>query len=161
MATQTMQFPPEKLAEQLIELFSNGGTLGDVYEYNDTDYEVVYALGSDLYNQGRYADAMKAFGFLVIHNQWEKRFVSAFAASLQMCKRYEDAIQYYSFASVMDMRDPVPTFHTAECMIALGQLGDAKQALEIVVNQSGDEKHAGLKARAQAMLDLMTAGAAK
>ncbi|MEC4720734.1 SycD/LcrH family type III secretion system chaperone [Noviherbaspirillum sp. CPCC 100848] len=161
MDTHTMEIPAEKLAEQMVELFSNGGTLGDVYDYNSTDYEVVYALGSELYNQGRYSDAMKAFGFLVIHNQWEKRFVNAYAASLQMCKRYEDALQYYSLASVMDMRDPVPTFHTAECMIALGQLLEATQALEIVVNQCREEKDAGLKTRAQAMLDLISAGIQK
>ncbi|WP_292933883.1 SycD/LcrH family type III secretion system chaperone [Noviherbaspirillum sp.] len=158
---QSMQFPVEKLAEQVLELFNKGGTLGDVYGYTETDYEVVYTLGSNLYKQGRYSDAMKAFGFLVIHNQWERRYVSAFAATLHMLKHYEDAIQYYSLASVMDMRDPVPTFHTAECMIPLGRLDDAKEALGFVILQSRDERYASLKARAQAMLDSLVANERK
>lgn len=158
---QNMQIPVEKLAEQVVDLLNNGGTLGDVYNYTETDYEVVYTLGSNLYKQGRYFDAMKAFGFLTIHNHWEKRYVSAFASSLQMLKRYEEAIQYYSLASVMDMRDPVPTFHTAECMIPLGRLDDAKEALGFVIRQSHEERYAGLKARAEAMLEVLAENGSK
>jgi type III secretion system low calcium response chaperone LcrH/SycD len=158
---QSMQFPAEKLAEQVGDLLNNGGTLGDVYDYTEADYEVVYTLGSNLYKQGRYFDAMKAFGFLAIHNHWEKRFVMAFAASLHMLKRYEEAIQYYSLASVMDMRDPLPTFHTAECMVPLGRVDDAKEALGFVIAQSRDEQYADLKERAQAMLAMLVMNGSK
>src|SRR5690606_20030859 len=111
---------PENLPEQIAELLAHGGTLGSVYNYDDTDYEVLYALGHSLYGQTRYQDAMRTFGFLVVHNHMEKRYMNAFAASLQMLKSYKEAIKYYSMASLMDMSDPLPTYHTAECMIALG-----------------------------------------
>jgi type III secretion system low calcium response chaperone LcrH/SycD len=147
---------PENLPEQIAKLLANGSPLGSVYNYDDTDYEVLYALGHSLYSQARYEDAMRAFGFLVSHNHLEKRYMNALAASLQMLKSYKEAIKYYSMASLMDMSDPLPTFHTAECMLALGYTPEAREALQFVVIQSEEQGLAQLKSRAQAMLDLMT-----
>ena len=151
---------PAQLAEQIAELLMSGGTLGSIYDYTEQDYEVLYALGHSLYAQGRYADATKAFGFLVMHNHLEKRYVGAFASSLQMAKRYEQAVQYYTLASAMDMSDPAPTFHTAECLIALNRLDDAREALGFVVAQSSDAAHQPLSERAQALLALLERQAA-
>lgn len=147
--------PFDNMSEQVVELLSKGVSLGSIYNYQDEDYEVVYALGHNLYAQERYLDAMKAFGFLVMHNQLERRYVNAFASSLQMLKHYKDAIQYYCMASVMDLGDPMPTFHTAECMIPLGMFADARQALELVVQQSGTPERTALRERAQALLALL------
>lgn len=146
---------PEDLPEQVATLLTQGGILGDVYDYNDTDYEVLYALGHSLYSQARYADAMRVFGFLVMHNHLEKRFMNAFASNLQMLKEYKEAIKYYSFASLMDMRDPLPTYHTAECMIAIGYITEAKEALRFVLTQSKEQNLGELYTRAEAMLNLL------
>lgn len=146
---------PFDLAGQIADLLMSGGTIGSIYDYTEQDYEVLYALGHSLYAQGRYVDAAKAFGFLVMHNHLEKRYVSAFASSLQMARRYEQAVQYYTLASAMDMSDPVPTFHTAECLMALGRLGDAREALGFVVAQSSDAAHQSLGERAQALLAML------
>lgn len=156
MTMKTTALPgPEHLEEQITELLANGGTLGSVYAYDDTDYEVLYALGHSLYAQARYQDAMRTFGFLVVHNHMEKRFMNAFAASLQMLKSYKEAIKYYSMTSLMDMSDPLPTFHTAECMLAIGYRTEAREALQFVLRQSDAPEYAELKVRAQAMLDLL------
>lgn len=156
MTTETTNFPLEALAEQVSTLFMSGGTLGDTFDYTDYDYEVLYALGHSLYNQGRYMDAMKAFGYLVVHNHLEKRFMNAFASSLQMIKSYEEAIKYYSLTSVMDMGDPSPTFHTCECLLALGQTDDARQGLALVIAQcDSDAQYAPMKVRAEALLGLL------
>jgi type III secretion system low calcium response chaperone LcrH/SycD len=152
------QATPENLPEQIAELLAQGGTLGTVYNYDDTDYEVLYALGHSLYGQARYEEAMRTFGFLVVHNHMEKRYMNAFASSLQMIKSYKEAIKYYSMASLMDMRDPLPTYHTAECMIALGYTQEAREALQFVIRQSEEQGNTELQSRAQAMLDLMGSG---
>ena len=144
------------LQDQIAELLSQGGTLGSVFDYEDADYEVLYALGHSLYAQARYLDAMRVFGYLVMCNHMEKRFMNAFASSLQMLGNHKDAIKYYSLASVMDMGDPLPTFHTAECMVSLGMREEAREALGYVLRQSGAPQYAELKQRAQAMLDLLS-----
>lgn len=161
MAAKTLTVPFDKLSGQMGELLMNGGTLGDVYGYDDRDYEVLYALGHSLYSQGRYADAVKAFGFLVMHNHLERRFASAYASSLQMTRQYDKAIEFYTLASMMDMSDPVPTFHTAECMMQVGMMAQAKEALGFVVKQSEKPEHEALKVRAVAMLELLEKEAGK
>lgn len=152
---------PGELTAQLGELLLAGGTLGDVYDYDEQDYEVLYALGHSLYSQGRYQDAVKAFGFLVLHHHLERRYLSAFAASLQMVKRYEDALCHYSMASVLDLDDPLPTFHSAECLLALGRVDEAHQAMALVLKQVGGEEHAALRERARTLSTLIAEQRAK
>jgi hypothetical protein len=74
-----------------------------------------------------------------------------------MCRRYSDAIQYYSLASLMNMSDPIPTFHTAECLVQLGLPDDARQALGFVLKQCKPELHDDLKERANSLLSLLGA----
>lgn len=146
----------DALIAQVTDVFANGGMLGDLCDYDEQDYEAVYALGHSFYAQARYLDALKAFAFLVMNNAYEKRFVNAYASSLQMLGRYDDAIGFYSLASVMDIADPKPTFHTAECLLAQGRIEEASEALNIVVKQCKAPTLDALKARAEALLNLLT-----
>lgn len=152
---------PGELTTQLGELLMAGGTLGDVYDYTEQDYEVLYVLGHSLYTQGRYHDAVKAFGFLVLHHHLERRYLNAFAASLQMVKRYEDALCNYSMASVLELSDPVPTFHSGECLLALGRLEEAQQAMDMVLKEAVGGEHAALRERAQSLSILISDQRAK
>ena len=143
------------LSEQALELLSHGTGLGDIMGYSDTEYEALYALGHNHYSQERYADAVKCFGFLVAHNTMEPRYMSAFACTLQMLKRYREAIQYHSVASVMDLEDPLPTFHTAECFMALEMHQEARDALKLVLAQCDKPQWQDLRQRSEALLTLL------
>ena len=145
----------EALIASVTQAFSDGATLGDLMGYEERDYEAVYALGHNFYSQARYLDALKAFSFLVMNNPLERRFSNAMASSLQMLKQYDNAIGFYSLASFMDIADPRPTFHTAECMIALKRMDQAVEALEIVIDQSNTPEFEALKTRAEALLGLI------
>lgn len=147
----------DAIIARVTESFSSGAMLGDLFEYDDRDYEAVYALGHSFYAQARYSDALKAFGFLVMNNPLERRFVNAYASSLQMQQRHEDAIAFYGLAAMMDIANPGPIFHTAECLIALGRMPEAVDALGIVVSLCEKPDQDGLKTRAQALLDLLKA----
>lgn len=148
---------PPSLAEQALELLSHGTGLGDIMGYSETEYEALYALGHNHYSQERYLDALKCFGFLVAHNTMERRYLSAFACTLQMLKRYREAIQYHSVASVMDLEDPLPTFHTAECFVALEMHQEAREALKLVLAQCDPPQWSELQERSQALLALLPA----
>ena len=161
MTSTNASFPAGELAQQVAELLHAGGTLGDLLNYTEQDYELLYSFGHSLYSQARYMDAVKVFGYLTMHNHLEFRYAFAYASSLQMIKKYEDAIQFYTMASVMDMSDPLPTFHTCECMLAIGNIDDAKQGLEMVVGQCKTDEQQPLKSRAQALLDLIQSSLAK
>lgn len=150
-----------KLAEQIAQLLAAGGTLGSIYDLTGQDCEVMYSLGHGLYAQGRFADAVKVFGFLAMHNHLERRYLNAFAAALQMTGSHEDAIKFYTLASAMDPRDPAPTFHTCECLIALGMTDTAIDGLKLVAAQCGaGGAHGALAVRARALLDMLEKPAA-
>lgn len=151
----TSHVSPERLAEQVATALTSGVTMGSIFGYSDQEYEAVYTLGHNLYRQARYEDALKVFSFLVMNNPMEIRFVNAFAACRQMLKHFDEAIAFYSLASVMDMKDPRPTFHTAECLIALGRLKEAAEALNFVIAQSERGGQPALQLRAQTLLDLL------
>lgn len=140
---------------QALDLLSQGGSLGTVFGYTDDEYEALYALGHNHYEQQRYLDAAKCFCFLVAHKSFEPRYMAAFASCMQMLGQYQEAIQYYSLVSVLDLEDPLPTFHTAECFIALEMPELAREALALVVAQCLQPHLQELSQRAQALLDLL------
>lgn len=150
---------PEALAAQLAEHFMQGGTLGDLHGFDDRDYEAIYTVGHGMYSQERYDDAVKVFGLLAACNPFDRRFHQALASTLQMTGEFERAIASYSMASIMDIKDPVPTFHTAECLAALGRVADAREALSIVIEQSSSATHQPLRARAEGLLELLARAA--
>ena len=153
--SQPLGVPIEKLAEQVRDLLLQGGTIGMTLNYEEKDYELLYTLGHTAYEQARYADAVKVFSYLVMLDQFERRYMNALASSLHMTKNYEEAMKYYTFVAVMDMTDPLPTFHTCECMIGMGMLKEAHEGLVIVISQCKVASQDPLKTRAQTLLDLL------
>lgn len=154
-----MKRPPpaslDRLVEQVSNLLLSGGSIGMALGLDEQDYETLYTVGHYFYRQGRYADACKVFSYLVMFDHLERRFLGALAASHQMLKNYKEAIEFYSLSSVMDLDDPVPTFHTGECLLSLGLVTEAREALEMVVLQSNSPRHEKLRQRASRLLELL------
>jgi type III secretion system low calcium response chaperone LcrH/SycD len=150
----------ERLLEDtqaLLRMLAQGGTMGGLFGLDEHELDAMYAFGLGFYQQARYGDAAKVFGLLVTMKHGEPRFLNAYAATFQVLGRYEQAIHYYGVSQLLDPADPVPTFHTAECMVALGWLDDARDALSLVIRQS-EEKSAQfgtLLSRARALAELV------
>ena len=130
MAQAVAQLSGEEIVTQVIDLLQNGVTLKDLHGYTEQEMDAVYALAYNKYNQAKYEEAMHLFGFLLMHDQLERKYYKAFGSCLQMLKKYPEAIRNYSMASVFDVNDPEPTFHTAECLVALGMVEEACEAPE-------------------------------
>ena len=154
------QVPVDVLAGQFLENIARGATIGDMLDFTQREYNVIYSIGHTLYVQHRFEDAARVFGFLVFHNHQERRYIKALASALHMSGNYGDAIRAYTLASMMDLTDPAPCLHTCECLIALGQNEAAAQGLAILARQCEGDSHAELRERAQAMLDLISQSAA-
>jgi len=153
----------EAAINEIVDMLLNKGiTLGAMRGFTDEEFEAVYALGYNLYNQAKYEEALKAFAFLTFYNHLERRYYKALGACQQMLQRYDQAIQSYSIASVLDITDPEPTLRTAECLLAKGEIEDAKTALELVVaDTENKEGMAAMHERAKAMLNLLAQGGQK
>lgn len=145
----------EQLQEKIGEFLGLGGTLAQAQDLDDNYLESIYQLGHNLYSNTHYRDARMIFGYLAMNNHREPRYLKAYASSLQMSGDFKEAIKFYSIASLLDIEDPLPTFYTAECMLALDFVPEAREALGFVVEQCNAPQYSELKARAEAMLALL------
>lgn len=142
--------------EALLRLITNGGTLAGLFKLSDDELEALYAFGLSHYNQGRYAEAMKIFSRLVTLHHGQTRYYNALAASHQMLGQHERAVHYWGVSQLLDPKDPVPTFHTGQSLLALGLVDDALDALDLVVTQcQRQNQHPELAARAEALRTLV------
>lgn len=144
-----------EMAGSLAQHFTNGGTLKDLFQYSNNELEAAYTLGYSLYQQEHYDEALRIFAFLVTNDHLNREYLMAFASCSQMLKKYQEAIEIYTMASIMDMSDPLPTFRTAECMIAVGMIDEAQEALNFVIEQSKSPELMPLRQRAEAILKLL------
>lgn len=157
MQTQTPKPAQDDTATlaDIMNHLGSGGMLGDFAGLDAHDYEAVYSLGHNFYAQAKYPEAMRIFGYLVLNQHLERRFVNAYASSLQMVGGYKDAIDYYGIAYAMDPRDSAPTFHACECLIAMGKTAEAMEGLALVIAVCTAPEQSELRERAQALLDLL------
>jgi len=161
MSTVTLtEEQQENLWAKVHAHLTQGGTLGELRGFTEKEYEALFLVGHTLYGQKKYADAEQVFAFLVMNNPYDRRFAQALGSAKQMLGQFADAIGYYSVASMMEMTDPVPTFHTAECLAALGHTQDAMEALGFAIKHCTKPEHAKVKQRASGMLDILRASAA-
>lgn len=119
----------------------------------DDTTETTYALAYDLYQNGHYEKANKLFTLLTLANPKEKKFWMGTAASLQSLGQYDIAITNYAMAASIDMNDPWPHHHAAECYIALNKTAEAKNALneaERLLGNSNEQLKQQIKTMRQA-----------
>jgi len=146
---------PEELAGQYAEFFAAGGTPGQAWGLDPSDYDTLYAVGHAMHAQRRYADAAAVFRYVNYLNPFDKRFPMALGSCLQMTGEYEQALASFTMASMMDMTDPQPSFHQSECMIALGMVEEARRMLVLVAQQCKQPAQSVLKSRATALIELL------
>lgn len=161
MSTLTDELKKEKLTEEqamdLAERFvEEGQTFQTLAGISDETMEAVYALAFNQYNNGKYEDADKLFSFLTTFDPTMKKFWMGLAATRQMRKDYENAINCYSMAAVLDIEDPLPPLRAADCHLILGNRTQAINALTEAVRWSADqEKYAEVNERAKTLLNLL------
>ena len=122
----------DELVQQLGEATARilkGGTLRDEKGMTDDEVETIYALGYNLYSTGRADDAETVFDYLTLIDHTNAKFWIARGAVEQMKRQFEKAVTSYAFAGFLDLEDPKPQYHAAECYLALGDRERALSAL--------------------------------
>ena len=110
--------------------FSEGfATMRELKGISHAEMEAVYSVGFNMYRTGRYDDAEKIFRFLVLFDHLEPKYWMGVGAIQQVRKDYKSAIASYGYASFLDLSNPKPQFHAAECFLALGDKVNAASAL--------------------------------
>ena len=119
----------EQLAEAARRFLTDYTTLGELKGISHQELEAVYSLGFTHYRTGRYEDAAKLFQFLVLFDHLNPKYWLALGAVQQVARDFKGAIASYAYASFLDLENPKPQFHAAECFLALGDKENAASAI--------------------------------
>jgi type III secretion system low calcium response chaperone LcrH/SycD len=140
----------------LVEYLSAGNTLAESMGQSVESLEALYAIGFTWYNQAKYDEAKRVFAHLMTANHVDRRFSNGFAACLHMQRDHAEAIRFYTIASILDLTDPEPPMHIAECHLALGDRTQARNSINYGLTQARAHKeHQRFVARLESMLGFL------
>lgn len=124
-----MEISKELIEEAAKKIAGEMSTIRELKGITDAEMESVYSLGFNYYRTGNIENAEKVFKFLVIFDHFNPKYWVGMGAVLQVKKQFHGAITAYAYASFLDIRDPKPQYHAAECYLALGDRANAASAL--------------------------------
>jgi type III secretion system low calcium response chaperone LcrH/SycD len=143
------------LSDQLREHLTSGGTLGDWLGMGPAERAAADALARYFYQQDQYDESAQLFLWLIAMQPHERSYMLGLAAVRMMQGRYAEAVDQYAAALALDIEDPQPAFFMAQCVLKMGLRDPARDALSICLEYAKGPAHADLRARAQALLDLI------
>ncbi len=118
--------------------------------------DALYAQGYYFYSQAKYEKALPLFKALILYSSLDQRGWLGAAGCCEMLKQYDQAINFYSFAAILNLHDPTPALHSFDCYMALKNYPKALACLEAVILLSSKKpEHAELKKRAEFLRDAL------
>ena len=126
------------------QALTSGVTIAQTQDIDPKKIEALYALGYNYYNQKDFPKAEEIFAFAHRLDSLNPKIIKGLAAARKMQKKYQQALQDYALAGLVDMEDPVASFHAAECFFALGQYQSCGEALDAAYGlaQMSEDHHA-------------------
>ena len=140
----------EKIAAAAKAFVKDGATLKEVRGITNDELESVYSLGFGYYRTGKFDEAEKLFQFLVLFDHLSSKYWFALGAVQQAQKDYEKAIASYGYSSFLDLENPKPQYHAAECCLALGDKANAASAIMALEHYCPTNTDIGREYRAKA-----------
>lgn len=121
--------------------------------------ESLYGHAYRLYNAGKYADAQKLFGLLIVLDPLQGKFILGSAACYHMEKAYANAAATYAMVSMAEPMSPIPHYHASDCLIKMNLLGAAESELRTTVQLCGENPaYAMIRSRSQMMIERLQSG---
>lgn len=154
----TLTESEEKLSEIITKIMQGETILRAEMGLDENDMEALYAVTYNVYQSGKYVDAVKLFGVLSVLDPLDYRFVFGGASCMQMLGEYLMASMYFQLAAGLDTENPAPMLHSAECFLALKDRDAARAALRQTVERAGDKAEFGpIRQKAEVMLENLAA----
>ena len=140
----------EKQMEEIANRFlTQGATFKELKGISDEELEAVYAVGHNLFTNGKHDDAENAFKLLCFLDHLNKKFWLGLGACRRARKDYRGAIDAFGLAGVLDLHDARAALQSGECHILLGNKSAAVSAYNAVLRYATD---APSRSRAEMML---------
>ena len=140
----------DMIAEAAQKFATGFATMRELKGITKAEMEAVYSVGFNMYRTGRYDDAEKIFRFLVLFDHLEPKYWMGVGAIQQVRKDYQGAIASYGYASFLDLQNPKPQLHAAECFLAMGDKVNAASALVALDKYCPADTQIGREYRAKA-----------
>ena len=140
----------DKLAEGIKSLVRDNATLKQAKGVTNGELEAVYSLAFGYYRTGKYDEALKLFQFLVLFDHLNAKFWFGLGATQQAIKDYQGAVASYGYCSFLNLENPKPQYHAAECFLAIGDKRNAASSLEALNEYCPENTDVGREYRAKA-----------
>ena len=140
----------DKLAEGIKSLVRDNATLKQAKGVTNGELEAVYSLAFGYYRTGKYDEALKLFQFLVLFDHLNAKFWFGLGATQQAVKDYQGAVASYGYCSFLNLENPKPQYHAAECFLAIGDKRNAASSLEALNEYCPNNTDVGREYRAKA-----------
>lgn len=141
--------------KQLLKQF-NDVDINNLPKLSTETLSTLYAIAYDLYEKGKTVDSKQIFRFLTLLDPFDRRYWMGLAASYQVLKDYQTALETYSIAAIQEPNDPYVHLYAADCLFALGQNKKAVQTLESAITVAEKANDASLISQLQYMHESWT-----
>ncbi len=108
----------------------SGANLSVAKGFTEAEMENVYSVAYNFSQQEKFQEAKTLFRFLALYGHMEPTYWMGLAISQQALGEYEEAIKAYAMVYFLDMDNPVPMFHAAQCHIKNKDYEAAQAALD-------------------------------
>ncbi len=121
------------------EFMKKGHMPKDILNLSEREVEGFYAQAYNLYQTGRYKDAIQIFRLLIMLNAYEAKYALGLAACLHMMKEYKSAVESYTLCCILDSENPIPYYHMSDCFLEMKDPYSAIVALDMAVKRAGNK----------------------
>lgn len=136
--------------KEAAQKFLEGSTLKELKGITNQELEAVYSLAFNYYRTGKFDEAGKLFDFLALFDHLNPKFWMGVGAVRQVKKDFSGAVQAYGYASFLDISNPKPQIHAAECFLAMGDKRNAASSLEALEHFCPKDTDLGREYRSKA-----------
>lgn len=135
-------------------MLHHGVTPAAVRGITPDELEAVYSLAREELEAGQLDEAFEHASLLVSNDPWDRRYHLALALCLQQYGQHDSAARFYAQALAFDATDALATYRIGECLLAMGESVDAREAFEAAITLSWlDVSHEAVRLAAQQRLD--------
>lgn len=135
----TVSLHQENILAMTRAILEEGYVPQDFCGITDEQLEATYYYGYNLFNDGHFKQAESVFHRLCYLNHYQGRFWLGLGGSLQKQKKYAKAIEAYSVAALIDVENPLPALHAAECYNGLKMTQKTREAARAAMHWAGEK----------------------
>jgi len=105
----------EHLRQAFLRNYYGKESLASALGIDENSLNTAYTLAYASYNSGHYEEALNYFILLVFWDARDANFHFGLAATYHMLQNYKKALEQYVAAASLDVANPLPWFHMADC----------------------------------------------